>query len=159
MDSVAETRPTLAELLPQAGPMILLTDYDAPDGERSATARVAVTEKSPFYERSLGGVPGCVALEYMAQTMALATGMARRAAGLPPKIGFVLGSRSLRISVPCFAAGSTYTVRVECTYSDESFGSFDCVIRDPSGREAASATVNAFQPEGDVSSKNMEAYR
>lgn len=154
-----EAKTPLAELLPQAEPMILLTDYDPPADDRSATAYVSVTERSPFYDRALGGVPGCVALEYMAQTMALATGLVRRAAGLPPRLGFVLGSRSLKVSLPAFLAGETYRVRAVCTYSDESFGSFECEIFDRDGNVAASAIVSAFQPDGEITPERMEEYR
>ena len=154
-----EVKPLLADLLPQADGMILLTDYDPPAGDGSVLAFVSITPASAFYEADIGGVPSCVALEYMAQAMALATGFYRRAKGLPPKIGFLLGSRRLAVSIPHFRNGETYGVRAACIYNDESFGSFDCTISDSAGAEVDSGTLTAFQPEGDVDSETLEEYR
>lgn len=159
---------SLSDLLPQAEPMILLTGYEEPVSEDAVAAFVDVTEASPFYEQALGGVPGCVALEYMAQTMALLVGLYRRRKGLPPQVGFVLGSRRLEIAVPCFLKGVRYRVRATCTYQDEEFGSFDCEIRtadDGAVREGADGTmlvakgmVTAFQPSGELTPEKMEEF-
>ena len=148
----------LAELLPQAAPMILLSGYEEPTADDSVTALVDVTEAAPFYERALGGVPACVTLEYMAQTMALLVGLTRRRRGLKPQLGFVLGSRRLETRVPCFRAGERYRIAATCTYEDESFGSFDCTIADGRGKAVATATVTAFQPEGDVTAEKIEEF-
>ena len=158
----------LAELLPQAAPMILLSGYSEPTEENFVEAFVDIDEKSPFYEQALGGVPGCVALEYMAQTMALLVGLYRRRKGLPPQVGFVLGSRRLEIAVPCFLKGVRYRVRATCTYQDEEFGSFDCEIRtadDGAVREGADGTmlvakgmVTAFQPSGELTPEKMKEF-
>ena len=82
---------SFAELLPQAAPMILLSGYEEPEGEESVVAFVNVGKTSPFYEQTLGGVPACVALEYMAQTMALLVGFRDRRRGVKPRIGFGTG--------------------------------------------------------------------
>lgn len=136
----------LDELLPQARPMVLLSDYAPPADEAAVEAFVDVTPQAPFFEPALDGVPGCVALEYMAQTMALCVGLLRRRKGLPPQIGFVLGSRRLDVRIPAFRSGARYCVRVACTFQDEEFGSFDCSIREASGRVVASGALTAFQP-------------
>ena len=148
--------------------MILLSGYSEPTEENVVEAFVDIDEKSPFYEQAIGGVPGCVALEYMAQTMALLVGMYRRRKGLPPQVGFVLGSRRLEIAVPCFLKGTRYRVRAKCTYQDEEFGSFDCEIRtadDGAVREdadgtmpVAKGTVTAFQPSGELTPEKMEEF-
>lgn len=140
----------LASLLPQAAPMILLTGLGPDTAEDSAEAEVAITPDSPFFDVSQDGVPACVALEYMAQTMALVVGRARRRRGLPPKVGFVLGSRRLETFVPRFRNGLRYRVRATCTYEDESFGSFDCAVTGPEGAYVARATLTAFQPDGEM---------
>ena len=145
-------------LLPQAKPMILLSGYEPPSGESTVDAWVDVAPNSPFCEGGLGGVPGCVALEYMAQTMALCVGLSRRSQALPPKMGFVLGSRKLEVRVPCFKIGERYGVRAVCTYQDESFGSFDCTVRDRSGEIVASAQMTAFQPEDGITPDKLEEF-
>lgn len=148
----------LAELLPQAAPMILLSGYSESTEENAVEAFVDIDEKSPFYEQALEGVPGCVALEYMAQTMALLVGLYRRRKGLPPQVGFVLGSRRLEVAMPCFLKGARYRVRAVCTYQDEEFGSFDCEIRDGQGMMTAKGTLTAFQPSGELTPEKMKEF-
>ncbi len=151
---------SLEELLPQAHPMILLSGYTPPSPDSDVVdAWVDVSAESPFFEAELDGVPACVAAEYMAQTMALCTGLYRARRNLPPKVGFLLGSRRLTLNLKHFAAGSRYRVRVAPTFSDEEFGSFACTIfEDATGKEVASAQMNAFQPEGELAVDKLEAY-
>ena len=149
---------SLAELLPQAAPMILLSGYEEPTEEKVAEAFVDVDEKAPFFEPELDGVPSCVALEYMAQTMALLVGLRDRRRGQKPRIGFVLGSRKLETRIPCFRDGERYRITATCTYEDESFGSFDCVIADRGGNEVATATMTAFQPEGEITTEKIKEF-
>lgn len=151
---------SLEELLPQAHPMILLSGYTPPSPDSDVVdAWVDVSAESPFFEAELDGVPACVAAEYMAQTMALCTGLYRARRNLPPKVGFLLGSRRLTLNLKHFTAGSRYRVRVEPTFSDEEFGSFACTIfEDATGKEVASAQMNAFQPEGELAVDKLEAY-
>lgn len=149
---------SLSELLPHAAPMILLSAYEEPTAEDSVVAFVDVGQASPFYEQALGGVPSCVALEYMAQTMALLVGLARRRKGLKPQLGFVLGSRRLETRIPCFREGRRYRVTAKCTYEDESFGSFDCEIEDDGDAVVAKATLTAFQPEGEVTPEKIGEF-
>ena len=141
-------KPALAEMLPQAAPMILLSGYETPGDEDAIDAYVDVTPAAPFYDAAIDGVPSCVALEYMAQTMALCVGFHRRRKGLPPKIGFVLGSRRLALNVEKFAPARRYRIHAACTFQDEEFGSFDCTIReDGSDTPLATAALTAFQPD------------
>ena len=147
------------ELLPHAAPMTLLSGCMQGDDEAEVVAWVDVSTASPFYDASIGGVPGCVALEYMAQTMAAVAGLAHRRSGEPPKVGFVLGSRRMSIAIPVFRSGERYRVRAKCDYQDESFGSFDCKVEDSSGATVASARLTAFQPSGELAEEIMENIR
>lgn len=148
----------IASLLPHEAPMILLTGYEEPESDESVEAYVDIGESSPFYEASSGGVPSCVALEYMAQATALIVGLHRRRRGEAPKIGFVLGSRRLVTRIPFFRRGERYRVRSECTYRDEEFGSFDCEISDAAGLAVAAGRITVFQPEDGLSPENMEKF-
>ena len=148
----------LGELLPQARPMVLLSGYEPPADEAAVEAFVDVTPQAPFFDAALDGVPGCVALEYMAQTMALCVGFLRRKKGLPPQIGFVLGSRRLDVRIPSFQSGARYRVRAACTFQDEEFGSFDCSIRDASDRVVASGSLTAFQPGTDGALGGLDRF-
>jgi predicted hotdog family 3-hydroxylacyl-ACP dehydratase len=149
---------SLESLLPQAHPMILLSGYVPPEKPDEVESWVDIDPASPFFDLTADGVPGCVALEYMAQTMALCVGFVRRARGLEPKLGFVLGSRKLEIRIPFFVRGGRYRVRAVCTYQDESFGSFDCVVSDADGSVVAKAQMTAFQPPGEVTPEVLEGF-
>lgn len=138
--------------------MILLTGYEEPVSEEAVVAFVDVGKAAPFYEQALGGVPACVALEYMAQTMALLVGLRDRRRGQKPRIGFVLGSRKLETKIPCFCDGERYRILATCTYEDESFGSFDCTITDGRGETVATATMTAFQPEGEITTEKIKEF-
>lgn len=138
--------------------MILLTGYEEPVSEEAVVAFVDVGKAAPFYEQALGGVPACVALEYMAQTMALLVGLRDRRRGQKPRIGFVLGSRKLETKIPCFCDGERYRILAMCTYEDESFGSFDCTITDGRGETVATATMTAFQPEGEITTEKIKEF-
>lgn len=148
----------LSELLPQAEPMILLSGYKPSATLGTATAFVDVSPTVPFYDFEARGVPACVALEYMAQTMALAVGEMRRAAGAAPQLGFVLGSRKLETFVEVFKSGCRYRVTAVNTYQDESFGSFTCEILSPDGSCAARAEMTAFQPTGEMTPERLKDY-
>lgn len=133
--------------LPHRPPMVLLSGcVPAPVGE-AVDAWVDVTPDSPFFDHESGGVPGCVALEYMAQAAALFIGRIRGEEGLAPRIGFVIGTRRMEIAVPVFLPEARYGVHVACSYHDESFGSFECSVTDADGAVIASAQMTAFQPE------------
>ena len=138
--------------------MILMSGYEEPAGEDSVVAFVDVGKAAPFYEQALGGVPACVALEYMAQAMALLVGLRDRRRGQKPRIGFVLGSRKLETKIPCFCDGERYRISATCTYEDESFGSFDCTIADGRGELVAKGTLTAFQPEGEITTERIGEF-
>jgi predicted hotdog family 3-hydroxylacyl-ACP dehydratase len=96
-------------------------------------------------------VPAVFALEYMAQTMAALVGLKRRRLRLPPRVGFVLGSRSLKVNAAKFERGARYRVEAEMTFTDGSFASFDVRIVSPDESTAAEGRINAFEPEdGDL---------
>lgn len=138
----------LEKVLPHRAPMILLSDYD-PDSfsEEGVCASVTVTEGDVFYDSALEGVPASVALEYMAQTVACYVGLVQAGKGQTPRIGFVLGSRKIDITIPVFKKGERYGIRARLLFTDDAFASFETVITDAGGGIVASGIMNAFQPE------------
>ena len=135
--------------------MVMISDgEDIAVGEAAAAADTS--ERCLFYDPALGGVPGCAALEYMAQTMALAVGCRARRAGVAPKRGYVLGSRRLEITLPVFRRDGKYRVHAKCAYTDEEFASFDCTISEAGGDIVASAALTAFQPSDNETPERKE---
>jgi predicted hotdog family 3-hydroxylacyl-ACP dehydratase len=136
--------PPICELVPHAPPMILvdeMLDY-APGHARCV---VRLRPDSLFVEN--GRVRALVAVEYMAQSVAAYAGMKSRRHGEPPSIGFLLGSRELKLAVDHFRAGDTLVVDVEHVFGDDQLGSFRCTVwRDE--EIVAEAMVNVYQTNG-----------
>ena len=135
-----------ADFLPHRPPMILLAELISVDVPGVASAVPDTSPSCVFYDPELKGVPACAALEYMAQTMALAVGAERRRRGRTPKVGFVLGTRRMEVKLATFESGKRYVANAKCVYDDEEFASFDCSITDPDGETVAAALFTAYQP-------------
>lgn len=141
---MSETLPPIAELVPHAGAMCLLDRVIAAEGER-LSAEVVVPAQGLFSHD--GGVGAWVGIEYMAQAVAAWAGWQARAAGQPPRIGLLLGTRRYSCSQPRFAAGQRLQIDIERGYqADSGLGQFDCRIH-ADGVELASAVLTVFGPE------------
>ena len=151
MDKVNETE----ALLPHRQPMVMLREALPEAAPGIAEARIDASEKCVFFDPAIDGVPSCAALEYMAQTMALAVGRERRRREMPPAVGFVLGTRTMDVFVDKFNPKEDYIARAKCTYSDDVFASFDCSIQDAGGETIAKATLTAFQPKTETDLEEM----
>lgn len=141
--------PPIADVLPHRGPAILLDEVTAYEGER-VTCRVTLREGAA-YARD-GRLPAVLAIEYMAQTIGAWVGLRARARGEPVRIGFLLGTRELRLHVDSFAPGDVLDIDAEHVWGDLALGSFRCVVRrsGPGSSEVvAEATINAFQGDQD----------
>ncbi len=136
----------LDELLPHRPPMTMLSQVLSVDEPGIAVAVVDASPGSVFHDPALGGVPACAALEYMAQTMALAVGAEWRRRGGSPRVGFVLGTRRMEVKVGVFESAKRYVARAKCCYADEEFASFDCSVEGPGGETVAAARLTAYQP-------------
>ena len=135
-----------ADFLPHRPPMIMLAELISIDVPGEASAVADTSPGCIFYDPELKGVPACAALEYMAQTMALAVGADQRRKGEAPKVGFVLGTRRLDVKVSAFESGKRYEVKATCTCADGEVASFDCSITGPEGEIVAAAMLTAYQP-------------
>jgi predicted hotdog family 3-hydroxylacyl-ACP dehydratase len=135
------TLPPVTELLPHAGSMILIDEVLEASAGR-IVARVTLRPTSLFVEGDR--VPALVAIEYMAQTIAAYAGLRARAAGGPPRIGFLLGTRELALEVDAFAVGDELTIEARHVWGDEQLGSFQCAVL-RAGRTLASALVNVYE--------------
>lgn len=129
----------LEELIPHRGTMKLVdkvVSFDASD--ESAVVEFTVREAWKGSQ---------VAIEYMAQAAAALAGIFDKIEHpeKPPRIGFLMGSRKLKLDLPEFEVGKSYQVKVKKVFSDENTGSFDATIFDGE-RKVASAVLNAFRP-------------
>lgn len=130
-------------LLPHRPPMLLI-DRALEANDDTITASAVVHADTIFVEN--GRLPAHALLEYMAQTMGLWACWQAKQAGLPPPVGFLLGTRSLTLAVDSVSVGSDLALRATRIYiSDEGLAQFDCEAR-LNGELIACAKINAFQP-------------
>jgi predicted hotdog family 3-hydroxylacyl-ACP dehydratase len=135
---------SLQALMSHAEPMLLLQDVLHCD-ESHCRASVVIAEDSLFNQPSRG-VPAYVGIEYMAQTIALWSGVQARVHGVNPKMGFLLGSRKYVAHCRYFTQGSALLVSTELIYMQDGLGAFSCRIHCDDAL-LASANVNVFEPE------------
>jgi len=137
--------PPIASVVPHSGTMLLLDEVVAFDGHR-VVCRVRLRPDSTFMDA--GRVRAIVALEYMAQAVAAFAGLRARFAGESVQIGYLLGTRELRLAVDDFEAGDELLVEAAHVWGEEQLGSFDCTVSE-GGRKVASATLNVYQSGGE----------
>ena len=120
--------PAVAEVLPQAGRMVLLTAI-VEHAEDGTSCVVEIGEDDPFREAG-GLVPAWVGLEYMAQCVAAHGGLRARETGGPVRIGFVAGSRRLDVLTAGFSPGQVLEVRARLLAGGSRLLTFACSLRD-----------------------------
>jgi predicted hotdog family 3-hydroxylacyl-ACP dehydratase len=135
--------PAVADVLPHAGRMLLLTRVVDHDEDRT-TCLVALAEDSPFCGPDRL-VPAWVGLEYMAQCVAAHAGLQARARGEPIRIGLLLGSRRIEIRTAAFAVGQALEVHARRLWAGRELGSFACRVVDrASGTLLVEGTLSVF---------------
>ena len=134
------------EFLPHSGRMVLIDDAIAA-GDGWVEAGVRIGEDSLLYESGLG-VPTWAGIEYMAQTVAMYSGIQRKQAGEPVKIGFLLGTRRYLAMTDYFLLGDYIRIHAREEWQDGQMAVFDCRIENPAC--LATARINVYQPQ-DVS--------
>ncbi len=132
----------VSELLPHDEPMILIDRLLGHDTS-SVQTEVTIRDNSPFLRD--GMVPAYVAIEYMAQTIAVFSGLKAKASEGTVRIGLLLGSRKLQLMTDSFAVGDCIKVTAKESYNDGSLAAFDCIAtRD--NCKIAEARINVYQP-------------
>ncbi len=134
----------MSDILPHRMPAILIDDVIDWDSI-SASVSVLIRPGIPFF-REGKGVPVHVGLEYMAQCCGAYAGLQGLARNVPPRLGFLLGTRNYKCIQPWFSPGATLIVSAREIFRHENMGSFACTII-CGGVELASAQLNVFQPD------------
>ncbi len=138
-----EARVCIKDLLPHNPPMILL-DRVVAFRDDFIHAAVTIQEGSAFFVD--GEVPSYVALEYMAQAIGVWRGILALHKNQSPQIGFLLGTRSLKLEVPAFQEGAELDVYGQSKYTDGEVAAFDCWV-EIQGTRVVHASLNVYQPE------------
>jgi len=137
--SAAPPYPPVAELVPHDAPIILVDEL-LEWSPTQARVRARVRRGGPFV--SEGRLPATILLEYMAQAIAVADGMAGHIDGRRD-IGLLLGARELVLEVDAVEVGDELDLLVEQRFCDGRTASYACEAR--RGEQLlASATVNVM---------------
>lgn len=139
-----------SELLPHRAGMLFL-DRALEGDDNCITACAQIKENHLFAQD--GRVGSWVLLEYMAQTMAMWTSWNARKKGLPVPVGFLLGTRQLKLHVDSIPVGTELYCKAERIYVSETDGvaQFQCEVY-ADGQLLGVAALNAFEP------KNPETF-
>lgn len=132
----------ILDVIPHKQPMALI-DKVVEFTPEAITAVVTITDQSLFFQD--GGVPSYVGIEYMAQAVAAWNGLIARQNNLPGGIGYLLGTRKMKLLIENFKEGSHLEIKGRCKFTDGEIASFDCSIH-LDGTEVASAALTVFQP-------------
>ncbi|HLW70756.1 MAG TPA: hypothetical protein VKS22_09060 [Candidatus Binataceae bacterium] len=138
--------PYAIEALLMHRPPMLLLERVVGYQEGHLVARATVDESSLFLTPQ--GVPGHIAIEYMAQACAAYAGITALEAGEPVKIGFLIGARECRVLRPWFRLGDQLLISASIVFLDEQMAVFDCNV-EINGQLAADARLSVYQPDGD----------
>ena len=133
--------PPITELVPHRPPMLLLDRVVSWDHGR-VVCGVVLRHDSPFVVS--GRVSSTVAIEYMAQCIAVYAGLGGHARSEPVRIGYLLGSREVIFEVEDFRVGDELRVEASHLWGDDALGSFACAVH-RRGRVAARGTLNVFR--------------
>lgn len=137
------------DLLPHKPPMLLISSIKEVDLDTySLIATVTISDQDIFFDKSINGVPAYVSLEYMAQTIGCIAGIIERQKGIEPKVGFVLGSRSITNHIEKFDNNKSYDIKINKLFLDNEIASFDCKILSCEDNSVCSeAIINVYLPD------------
>src|SRR5580658_879113 len=117
--------PRLVDVVPHRPPMLLLDEVVAWDGTR-VECRVVLRDGSPFVEA--GRVASTLAIEYMAQCIAVYVGLQAYARGEPIPKGYLVGAREISLPAAGFRVGEELRVMATPLWGGPTLGSFECTV-------------------------------
>ena len=129
------------QFIPHEKPMVFV-DHLIEVNENFVVAELRIQADLMFCEAE--GLPTWTSIELMAQTISAYAGHKGQMSGLPPKIGFLLGTRKMQLPLPYFALGETVRIKAEQSYLHEGLGQFNCEIEYQ--EHCFSAILNVFEP-------------
>ena len=123
------SKPELFNYSPHQGRMLLLdqvVQYDLK--EHSLQSKLLIDRDSEFYSSDFACVPVWISFEYMAQSIAVLSGISHKEEGNDPKIGFIMGVRDFNSFSDGFIPGNELTVSVSQSFRDGDVAVFDGVV-------------------------------
>jgi predicted hotdog family 3-hydroxylacyl-ACP dehydratase len=138
------TKPELFKYSPHKNLMLLLNRLEDYSLEHAyLKSSVDVTEQSTFFDAELGLIPCWIAFEYMAQNIALLSGISSILKDQQPQIGFIMALRDFITHHKGFTPGSRVTVQVQQIFRDGDVAVFEGKAA-INGEEFAEGTISTI---------------
>lgn len=118
--------PPLEELIPHAGPMLLL-DAMTSWGEGRSTCVLCVRERAPFVNAA-GQVESAVTIEYMAQAVAACLGYESLRGGGNVRVGMIIACKRFVAHADKLQVGDVLTIDAQRVRGNEMLSHFDCRV-------------------------------
>lgn len=143
----------VSSLLPHNGRMVLLSEIAAYD-EQCLTAFAQVSTEQIMVTNNV--LPSWAAMELMAQGVAAWAGVLAQDAGEKVRLGFLLGTRKLKLYFDQLPVPALLQVNIECSLQDSNgFGVFNsqlwlCNEAKQAVQLLAEAALNVYSPHEDI---------
>lgn len=121
--------PPLEALVPHRGRMVLVNGIVEHTPEETC-CRIDIAADAVVVNED-GSVSPWVALEYLAQTIAVHAGLTAWKLDEPVRLGFLIGSRRVEFA-GAMRAGQSLLATVRHVWGQAELAAFDCVLRDAS---------------------------
>jgi predicted hotdog family 3-hydroxylacyl-ACP dehydratase len=122
--------PPLEALVPHRGRMLLVSAV-VEHAAKQTCCRVDIAGDSVVVNDD-GSVSPWVALEYMAQAVAVHAGLTAWSAGQPVRLGFLIGARHVEIA-GAMRAGQSLLATVCHVWGEADLAAFECTLREAAG--------------------------
>ena len=124
------TKPELFKYSPHQSRMLLLDQVDSYNMDKhTLQSSLEISEDSEFFSQESGSVPTWISFEYVAQSIALLSGIANKELGNEPKIGFIMAVRDFKSFSDGFKPGSRLEVTVEEDFRNGDVAVFNGVVK------------------------------
>jgi predicted hotdog family 3-hydroxylacyl-ACP dehydratase len=123
------TYPPIDTLIPHKPPMMLIDEIagEVDDG----VIVIARPNSRAWYANEDGSMPAWIGIELMAQAISAWAGLQAYKTGMPPRKGFLIGTREYKSKSSSFTAGKELFIEVHKVYSEsQGLAAFNCLIRD-----------------------------
>lgn len=141
--------PPVAQLLPHAGRMVLLSTVEQYEPD-SIACSATVAPDNPYLDDELR-VASWYSLEFMAQALAAHAGLESLEQGVAPRVGFLVGCRRLELSGESYPVGQELLVKARRLWKEGEMAVCECELLDRrSGRVLAKGNLNVFMPENEA---------
>ena len=141
---------SIPDLIPHKEPMIFIERVESADLEKGKlVAKIDTSKNNIMYQKNIEGVASYTSLEYMAQAIGCFVGIYDKSKNpdQEPGIGFVLGSRNMKIHYPVLKEKDQNFIRIQELFCDNSIASFECIIYNQKDDVISEAIVNVYRPD------------